>query len=244
MMATSIPREGTTLTMSGEAKSRGRALRAALGAALPATLFAFAEPAIATPIEFSISGVVTFVSDAGGVLDESVAVGAPFSGFVSFEPPGVSDTQSDTIRSVQFPAPPAAIWVSIGSLLVAVGQPFTQPFLDLTIANGGAGVRCPAPCDELRFAIPGPERLPTSPVRTLIFTFRDPTGQALSDLSLPTLPPDLNLFAGTLAAEESGLFVGGRVDSIVLVPEPSSLLLSGAGLAVLLAARRAWGRRI
>ncbi len=240
MMETPIPVEGTRLTKGGESKRRWRTL-GGLGTAFGVCLLLFAEPAVATPIAFSIIGVVTFVSDSGGVLDDSVAVGAPFSGFVSFEPPGVPGLQTDTFREERFPAPPASIWVSIGSLFVAAGQPFAEPLLEITIANGGAGVRCPAPCDELRFAIPGPERvpLPTSPVRTSIFTFRDPTGQALSDLSLPTAPPDLNLFAGTLSVAESGVFaVGGRVDSAVLVPEPSSLLLSGAGLAVLLAARR------
>ncbi len=244
MIEAPIPVECTRLAKGGKSKRPGRAL-GALSTAFEVCVLLFAEPVAATPIEFSISGVVTFVSDSGGVLDESVAVGAPFSGFVSFEPPGMPGVQTDTVRNERFPAPPASISVSIGSLFVAVGQPFTEPFLDIRIVNdaAGFGARCPAPCDEVVFAIPVPEARPTSPVRTLSFTFRDPTGQALSDLSLPTLPPDLNLFTGTLAAGESGLFaeafsVQGRVDSIVLVPEPSSLLLSGASLALLLAARR------
>ena len=172
-----------------------------------------------------------------------MAVGTRFSGMVSYELPGQPILLTDTRRRDLFPAPPASISVSVGSFVVRSGSPSTQP-LQVTVADGGSGFACAEPCDEISFGI----SLPSStgpPVRALQFSFSDPTGQALSGLSIPTQPPDLAILSGTFLIGGSpvlgpNFLVTGTVDSIVLVPEPGTLFLFGVGLAVLLKLR---GRR-
>ena len=75
-------------------------------------------------------------------------------------------------------------------------------------------------------------------VQSLRFEFVDPSGQAVSDPSVPTGPLDLGVLAGSLRLSASGVAgptfaVLGTVDSMVLVPEPSTFLLCAAGLALL-----------
>lgn len=199
-----------------------------------------ADSALATSVSFSIAGVVTQVSDPAVALDPSVAVGAPFTGLVSYELPGVA--QRGGSRS--FPTPPAVISLEVGSLSVASSPPSTGQLL-ITVLDGtffGGSYQEPdepsgGGGDFIGFGI----ALPASngpPVQSLSFDFVDPSGQAVSDPSVPIGPLDLALLTGSLRLSASGVggpefFVLGAVDSLLLVPEPSTFLLCAAGLALL-----------
>ncbi len=202
-----------------------------------------ADSALATPVSFSIAGLVTQVSDPEGALDPSVAVGASWSGFVSYEPPGVEER-----GGTSFPTPPAVISLEVGSLSVGSGPPSTGQLL-ITVLDGtyfGGGYQEPDQPggeggDWIAFGI----ALPASngpPVQSLSFDFVDASGQAVSEPSVPTGPLDLGLLTGSLRLSASGIggpefSVLGAVDSLLLIPEPSTILLLGCGLAVLAAVR-------
>jgi hypothetical protein len=210
---------------------------------LASTLLAVAQPALATPIALSITGSVTSISDPDSALDGSVTVGAPFTGLVSYETPGMAQR-----GGTSFPTPPAVISLEVGSLLVSSGPPSTGQLV-ITVLDGtyfGVSYQEPdQPAGEggdwigFRIALPasnGPL------VQSLRFEFVDPSGQAVFDPSVPTGPLDLDLLTGSLRLSASGVggptfVVHGTVDSVALVPEPSTALLVAGGLALLYAAR-------
>lgn len=212
-----------------------------LGALL--SILVLAHPAVATPIAFSITGTLTQVSDPEAALDPSVAIGAPFSGLVSYEPPGVTQR-----GSTAFPAPPAVISLVVGTLFVSSGASAAGQLV-ITVQDGtyfGPAYQEPNPPpgsggDRIGFGISSPGSNGPA-VDSLAFDFVDPTGQAVSGLSVPTGPLDLELLAGSLRLVASGLGgpafgVAGTVDSVAFVPEPGTWLLFAAGLGLLGAAR-------
>jgi hypothetical protein len=207
-----------------------------LGAAL--SVLALSDSARATSISYSITGVVIHVWDPEAALDASVEVGAPFTGFVSYEPPGVAQR-----GGIAFPVPPAVISVEVGSLRVGSGPPSTGDLV-ISVLDGtyfgpyrGPGEPEEPGGDSIGFDI----ALPASngpPVQFLSFDLVDPTGQALSDASAPTGPLDPDLLTGRLRLGTSvgggpDIFVLGAVDSLLLVPEPGTFLLCAAGLVLL-----------
>jgi len=210
-----------------------------LGVAL--SVIALTDSARATSISHLITGVVTQVEDPEATLDPSVAAGAPFAAFVSYEPPGVVEREGTS-----FPAPYAVISLEVGLLRVGSGLPSTGDLVICVFDGTYFGSRYHEPDepggDWIGFQI----ELPASngpPVHFLSFDFVDPTGQALSDTSIPTGPLDLNLLAGSFRLGASGMggpdfFVLGTVDSMLLVPEPSAFLLCAAGLVLLVLVRR------
>lgn len=210
-----------------------------LGAAL--SVVALADSARATSISYSITGVVTQVWDPEAALDASVAVAAPFTGFVSYEPPGVVQR-----GGIAFPAPPAVIAVEVGSLRVGSGPPSTGDLV-ISVLDGTFGPRYHPPDEPGGDWIGFDIALPASngpPVQFMSFDFVDPTGQALSDASVPTGPLDLDLLTGSLRLGASGVggpdfFVLGAVDSTLLVPEPGTFLLCAAGVGLLALLHRA-----
>ena len=185
--------------------------------------------------------MVTQVQDPEAALDTSVAVGAPFAGFVSYEPPGVVQR-----GGTAFPAPPAVISLEVGSLRVGSGPPSTGDLVISVLDGTDFGPDYHEPDatggDRILFAIGFPASN-GPPVGFLSFDFVDPTGQALSDASIPTGPLDLDLLAGSFRLDASGMggpdfFVLGAVDSLLLVPEPGTFLLCAVGLGLLVFLRR------
>jgi hypothetical protein len=188
-----------------------------------------------------IEGEISSVSDPKSTLDPSVAVGARFSGIVSYELPGQAWISTPTLRQEHFRAPPASISVSVGLFAAYSGPPSRQP-LQVHVANGDFGFGCALPCDEVTFGISGPSST-GPPVRALLFSFSDASSQALSDLSIPISPLDLRVLPGTLLISGSPVLgpdfrVRGTVDSMIHIPEPDSFHLLAAALAGLFGLRR------
>lgn len=183
-------------------------------------------PAWAVPITFAFSGTITEVKDLQKILDGSIAVGTPFSGYYRFE-----STMIDRDPSLEYgvyvspavpgptyslPADPTLIMsVQLGDY--AITAPFERVWLTNAIADWYT-----ARCDFCEaFGL----------VAAMGITLIDDDGGMLANDQLPLTPPSLNSsdvrWFGIGNGGDAGatLSVGGTLDSLVLVPEPSVLVL-------------------
>lgn len=76
----------------------------------------------------------------------------------------------------------------------------------------------------------------------------DPSGSALTDNSLPVEPPDLSFFNSTIlmidyvgSGEGVRFDLDGTIDSLTVIPSPTSTLLGLIGLAAVFSLRRQFG---
>lgn len=188
-------------------------------------IFAGVAPAAASPISLLFTGTIDEANDENGVTDGSIAVGAEFSGSVSFDD-AATDLDSDTGHGQYlFDSAPWTLTVQVGNyslvasgFLIAVDDAFD--FLGFTALAEDTSLIGPlsAPLEDASFqyAFNGVAPLGSDELASVLFAL----------LSWSDAPFHLQIGTGELGDFEAY----GSVDSLVAVPEPgsSALLLVGA----------------
>lgn len=184
-----------------------------------------AGQALGDPLTFNFNGNVTYVADYLD-FDESIYVGAPFSGVYTFDPTGVGDyyPNSSNVGFYGFPA---------GKMSARIGNfDFVTQDLGILIWNDLLSGDLYEPISTTTFVAAGYQW------SGLSLLLEDRTGTALDSDALPTAVPDLadwanyrDLLLERFPGDELG--IRGRVTS--LTPEPGSLVLLAFGATVVLA---------
>lgn len=177
---------------------------------------------------FYFEGKVSFIRDYLD-LDESVYVGAPFSGGYTFDPTGVTDYYpgNPNVGSYYF-GDAGRMWTQIGN------YQFVTLDLGILIWNDLLSGDVYAP---ISFSV-----LPAGGVQwnSMAVQLIDETAAALDSDALPTGVPDMAdfpTFAGfAMHLPGNTLGIGGRLTS--LTPEPGSLAILCLGAAFVVARRR------
>jgi len=184
-------------------------------------------PVKATPVIFNFSGTITGVTDNNNLLDGSIIVGDTYSGMLSYDS-SLPDTVSDpTVYSS------GSLSSSVTGVVTAGNYVFTGGSGTIDLQNKSS--------DSLLFLLPytstPPINLGSNPGRAIFLRFLDSSGTVFPNDSLPT-NLDLNNFTsvGLQLFGDSGpgnpLFsVSGDTNSLNAIPEPSTMLLFGTGLA-------------
>lgn len=174
-----------------------------------------AGQALGDPLTFNFSGNITFVADFLN-FDESVYVGAPFSGAYVFDPAGAIDSYPDAPEVGNYYFPSGWMWARIGN------YEYVTPDLIIYVWNYTLGGDLYEPICITPFGAAGYQ---WSGLSLLLY---DRTGAALDSDELPTDVPDLSdwptyrdLLIERFPGDELG--IRGRLTS--LTPEPGSLAL-------------------
>jgi hypothetical protein len=178
----------------------------------------FGNAAHAALMTYSFEGAV---SEVTGVLFPTLNTGLKMTGNITFDPgtapvaPGVGI----------FLNPIKALNLNIGSYNAsqALGA---NGFILTNSAPGGIDNITTFGSMSSATAING--TLPTM----FDVSLTDPSGNVLSDVTLPTAPPSLNSFASNKwrLTFANGNFVLGSLTKLTAVPLPAAILLFGAGL--------------
>lgn len=193
-----------------------------------------AGPAVAVTLTFQFEGVVTTLVRDGGLFGApgSVAVGDPFSGRLTYE---VGAANPD-----QLPGDAALGAYDLIELVIDQSVlPALSPDRIRVVHEPGLPTLPPAPPDLGRDGLFA--RTSSAVYPTVVLRLRGPFGSAFADDALPLALdladfPDDAFVQGLVAAglpPASSLEDVGRITSLVLVPEPASLVLLAIGLASL-----------
>lgn len=198
----------------------------------------------ASALSFIFSGSVTSVEDEAGLLDGSITASSIFGGSYEFDP----------ATPPTFAAPPFdtsfARYNNTGGLAATIGNYSLTGAIEIIIENdfGSLFLDGYSP----RSASPA---LFTNGVDSFdntgwVWTLEDWSGSAFTSLDLPSSPPDLNEFGTNqflIRFEGSGtgevVRIWGSMDTLTLdpipdpVPEPTTMLLFGTGIASLAVTR-------
>ena len=191
--------------------------------------------AVAAPITFGYTVVVTDIDPlfAGPLNSLGVFVGGTITGSYTLESttPGAGSSPSITYDFAVVDAD-AAIG---GYGLTFDPTPGGDNFVTIIDNPGGPdwySVTMPV-SDSPQVGVP---RL------HLVLSLVDSDGDAFSTTAITLVPPDLSKFEsnlfGLLEGGTGGLYLEGTVTSLFLVPEPSSVLLLGVGVAAVIGLRR------
>jgi len=183
-----------------------------------------ASPGIAAPIMFSFAGQVVSKSDPTGSLDGRVSVGDPYSGLLAFNSDAI-DLYPDDPQVGVYSCLPSGFQIRIGAW-------------DIIAPEGGISVANTNQYDQysagnaVRFSSEG---------LTLVeinLSLLDAPPELFASDEIRLVPPPLDAFqyAGVqvLGVDPAGhvFSVFASVDTLVLVPEPASILLLAIGWCV------------
>lgn len=215
---------------------------------LCALLLLWAPQVLAVPVAFLVTGTITEIQDTGSVFaGTQIFVGAPFTGEIAWDT-ALADTESEADRGL-FVADPAmgqiSLSMTVGGVQVA-GDPLREASI-LTNNDRQSGASS-GPVDLLVIssfnAIDNvPDMVGNLRAIALQFVLSSLNLSALAGESLPTTL-DLSMWSSTrdmsFTAVRSGAdgLVIGEVETLTLVPEPSTALLFGLGVAVAISVRQ------
>jgi len=191
----------------------------------------FLVPAMchATVIEIGFAGLVDSVDDSYNLLEGNVSVGNIITGFYVYD----SETPDSTPELIwnglyQHTTVPYGMSLTIGEITFQTDTAdvdfvvWIENDFDGTIKDG--------------YRVTSYNNLPLNDlyIDRLSWFLDDYSGDAISSIELPDTPPDLsawqsnNLIINGFSSSE-GFKINGHVDSVWLVPEPTTLLLLGLG---------------
>jgi len=209
-------------------RKRNRFISGVLITALSA---AFAPPTGAVPLTFEFGGVIDFVED-GLPISEQIAVGTPYAGIYQFDPEGV-------VNASDLPTLGAYEFGSAGFMIVSIES------LTLRTSNLSAAIENSTLLDRYVVFNGSPFVAHSVSWQGMALDLRDLTHTAFESTELPLTAPDLNDF------QFSRLFslrqvdhrfpsITGTVDTLTMIPEPSSLVSLFA--AAMMVSLRRWHR--
>lgn len=219
-------------------------MRSFIRLALLAVLLLGAGTAYAAPITFRFQGVVSGVTDPGGLLDGSVVKGTPVAGRYVFEP-NVPDLypESPVWATYDLPFDNLLSFV-IGNYSVTSGYKIdvVNDYANPNPSDAYVISWTSSPVRQDPMITNGSDIFVGGQVNLLGMRFDDPTGAVFASDQLPLVPPDLTRMSSWFSLafdDDSG--VPQTVISIDLqdlsldpapapVPEPGSLLLLGTGV--------------
>lgn len=214
-----------------------RAVLALLAAvALPAS-------ALAAPVTVVMTGTWDYVDDAGDVLGGAITLGTSYTATMTYDDSAPDFNSAPNVGNYDVGAYPFSFTLTSGGFTFSHVGSIAE--IDVTNASYDAL----AVYAENLVGGPG---LPAFDFSYVNPAFDDTTGTALSSPSLAGLPwvlDDWNSRGMALffdVADGSPLTyvdLGGTVDSITVVPEPSALALVGAGASALALGRRRRSQR-
>ena len=178
-------------------------------------------------ITVTFGGTLDTVEDPNNVLDSSVFVGAPFSGALSYDPVGAVDVDNSP-ESGEYHFPGLPYILDIGSVR------FLASGLGIVVSNWP---------DHDGYSF-GASFFSSNGIDDLIMqlTLTDFSATALNTTDLPTSSIDLSSFPDTkrlqLTENVGGIDVQGDLDSLIVVPEPSAILLAWLGCFFVSSCRR------
>lgn len=201
-----------------------------------------AGQAAATPVEYAYTGVVTSLTDAGGLLAGSVMVGTTFTGTFAYDD-SVPDTNANaSFGRYEHPAHVGDFSLSLGPLSVSRANAGTFVLGIEDNTGVGDGFLLAPPSDEVALAGIA------SHFAGFAILFVDSSGQvfdsdvlpqalSLADFDFDQPGLDFNMNLVFLAGTDS-VSIDGAFTSLVLVPEPGTGSLVATGCLALAAARR------
>lgn len=215
-----------------------RAVLALLAAvALPASAFA-------APVTVVMTGTWDYIDDEGGVVAGDIGLGTAYTATLTYDDATPDSNPEAGEGNYVVSAPSFSFTLTSGGLTFAWNP---GGFAEIDVIN--------ASVDTLTVdarGLSGGPGLPPIGFSYLFASFDDTTGTALSSASLVGLPwvlGDWNSRGMALffdVADGSSLTyvdLGGTVDSITVVPEPSALALAAAGASALALGRRRRSQR-
>lgn len=178
-------------------------------------------PLFAGTVRFDFAGTVTQLSDLGFVLDETVEIGTPFSGYYTFETTIPDSNAPSDVSFYWFDSDEAKVVVKVGDYVFRSRTNVSNKFL-LSVVNratDGFVLRS--------YANICSRALPTDHIS---WQLDDPSGTAFDSDVLPDSPPELAKFEQwfgltiTGGSSSQDFFIRGRVNSIrkVSVNPPTS----------------------
>lgn len=214
-------------------------------AAIAASALLFATPAGSAMVEVFFTGEVLSVTDTHGVLDPSVAAGAPLSGTLLYDSTLADASADPTLGTYVQSVPDGAFTVELGSYSLATPTFTILVYDDFAFFGGDDGFDWRL--DGVVLPIPNE---PGASFNSIVFSAFDPSGTLFADDSLPDAPIDFGAvtapsftLGGCLDSELDGTFCD-PVQSIVIagsltyVPEPASPIGASVAAGALLIARR------
>lgn len=166
---------------------------------------------------FAFTGTISEVDDLGFLLDGSITNGTPFKGYYVFDAETVNSNPGDdpTVADYRHADPALGIVVHAGTYVFRT-EPRQVDFL-IELVNRPEG-------DSHLLRSYNNTCSQPLVVDHIAWQLNDPTGAALTDVDLPTTPPDIAAFQSSLGLTVEGgsssksYFIRGHVEKLTEVP--------------------------
>ncbi len=186
------------------------------------------KPAQAYLITIQIEAVVDSVEDNGpgdGYLDGQIHVGDMITGYYTYESTTLDSSTLDYRGIYEHYLPPCGIFLNVSGFDFETDPAHTDFVIDIIDNLPGY--------EKDSYLIYSNNNLPLSNgtiVEDIGLRFTDSSGQALSSTALPLTAPNLDDWLSPYTLVISGGFsISSNVTSMVLIPEPASVLLLAFG---------------
>lgn len=191
----------------------------------------------AVPITIEITGIVTDIRDLEAyAYDEAILVGDSFTGIYTYDSAAIDSSAQSDIGSYLHNSP-YGFDISLGGFEFKTAESHVDQF-KISVYNDSSL----QPYD--RYGVSSSQNDPLSTglsVNGITWSLYDDTHTALSSTDLSSIAPDINAWSSNTLLISCGgspganptFAVWGTVTQAVVIPEPASVLLFGAGIALL-----------
>jgi hypothetical protein len=180
-------------------------------------------------ITIAISGQVTSVSDQYNHFGGQIHVDAPITGTYTYDTSALDSNPSLTLGDYEYNASSVGIWLTVEGFDFKTNP--SQVSFHIGVYEDSLGIE-----DQLVIGSHHNMPLPDDAlVQHIIWQLNDSTATALSSDSLPLTAPDLTKWNSNVLniSTDRNFGITATITSAVLIPEPCSLLLLTAGLALI-----------
>jgi hypothetical protein len=208
---------------------RGSVMKRLIVIAAIGSIVLFVSHSQSALIEIAIEAEVTAVSDSGNLLEGNVNVGDTITGSYKFDSDTPDSSPIDPIVGHYWHySIPHGISLNVGDLLFQT-TPSNVEFLVLIVNNNSLGHDIYSIISYNNHIVD--ENLQ---VESISFALKDYSGQALIADDLPVLPPQIDDYKDEnylviAGGREGGYGIGACITSVVLIPEPASIMLFTIG---------------